>query len=152
VWLLGVRNAWHSVLEAWDRLRRQGLTPFSRPDMWGMYIYGTIVAGVGILTLTFLVIRLRRPRPALRQLIWQPGMMACTIITLLFPTLFFATDRRSGPLVWLFMSASVAAAWLAAWWGGRMRPEPGWIDRLGRGLGVCWIVFAGYPLFLLSQG
>ncbi|MDR3639463.1 MAG: hypothetical protein P4L84_37025 [Isosphaeraceae bacterium] len=152
VWLLGLRATSRSVAETWERLHQQGLTPISRPDMWVVHIYGLVVAGVGILTVTFLVIRVRQPRPALRQLIWQPGMMACTIISTLIPMLAVVTGRRSAPVFWLLMSASVASAWLAAWSFGRLRPEPGWIDRLGRVIGICWIVFAGYPLFLLIQG
>jgi hypothetical protein len=39
-----------------------------------------------------------------------------------------------------YAAAAVAGAWLvlalAGWW----RPEPGWIDRLGRVLGFLWIV------------
>ena len=152
VWLVGVRLTVRSLLDGWDKLRRLGVPPLSRPDMWVMYIYGTVVAAVGILTVTFLLIRLRKPRPALRRLIWQPGMMACTIISIFIPMLPVVTGRQSAHLLWLLMSMCVAFAWLAAWWCSRLQPEPGWIDRLGRVLGACWIAFGGYPLFLLSQG
>jgi hypothetical protein len=149
--LLGMRGTLRSVLEAWAKVRSQGFSPLSRPEMWAASLYALVVAGVGILTLTFLVIRLRKPRPALGCLIWQPGMLACTTICMFIPLLFVMTGRRSAPSLWLCMSASVALAWLAAWSSGRMRPEAGWIDRLGRVLGVCWIAFAVYPLWLLSQ-
>jgi hypothetical protein len=49
-----------------------------------------------------------------------------------------------------YPATAVAGAWLilllAGWW----RPEPSWIDRLGRVLGLGWIVLslslAGAPL------
>jgi hypothetical protein len=34
---------------------------------------------------------------------------------------------------------AVAGAWLALALGGRWRPEPSWIDRLGRAVGWLWI-------------
>lgn len=152
VWLLWTRTGLREVLAVWERLRRQGMAPLSRLDMWWVYVYGAIVGAVGLLTVAFLAIRLRRPRPALRGLIWQPGMMACSIILAYVPLLFAVTGRRAAPTLWLLMSASVAASWTAARLAGRLRPEPGWIDRLGRVLGTCWIVFAAYPLFLLWRG
>jgi hypothetical protein len=41
----------------------------------------------------------------------------------------------------------VAGAWIALGIAGRWRPEAGWIDRLGRAVGVFWIVGALYFLF-----
>jgi hypothetical protein len=38
--------------------------------------------------------------------------------------------------------ATVAAVWLVLATSGRWRPEKSWIDRLGRGLGVTWIVIS----------
>ncbi len=37
------------------------------------------------------------------------------------------------------ISTAVAAAWLLLAVSGRWRSEPGWLDRLGRGLGAYWI-------------
>jgi hypothetical protein len=34
---------------------------------------------------------------------------------------------------------AVAIAWAVLWRSGNWRPEPTWIDRLGRALGVIWI-------------
>ena len=154
VWSLGSRPTLRSFLEGWRKLRRQGLSLDSLSDLWQSWVvvYVSVVGGVGILTVAFLFIRLHRPRPALRRLIWQPGMMACTIIVAFIPMLFLVNHRVATPVLWLAMSAGVATAWLAAWSCGRLRPEPGWIDRLGRVLGACWIAFAAYPLFLLSRG
>lgn len=102
--------------------------------------------GVIVLTPLFLIIRLRGPRLELRRLIWQPGMMACSIACLAWLVVFIAGSYEPGGV--LCISGSVASAWLASWWSGRLRPEPGWIDRLGRVLGVCWILIAGYLRFV----
>ena len=37
-------------------------------------------------------------------------------------------------------SLAVAGAWLALALSGRWRPEPDWLDRAGRVLGLLWIV------------
>ena len=39
------------------------------------------------------------------------------------------------------IGSAVAVSWLILWLGGGWRAEPSWIDRLGRLLGVFWIVF-----------
>lgn len=40
-----------------------------------------------------------------------------------------------------FLGAAVVVTWFLIWRAGRWRPEPSWIDRLGRLLGDFWIVF-----------
>ena len=37
---------------------------------------------------------------------------------------------------------AVAGAWLSLWLSGRWRPEPTWIDRLGRTMAWLWLVLA----------
>jgi hypothetical protein len=37
---------------------------------------------------------------------------------------------------------AIAGAWLSLWLSGRWRPEPTWVDRLGRALGWLWLSFA----------
>jgi hypothetical protein len=39
------------------------------------------------------------------------------------------------------IGSAVAVSWLVLWLAGLWRTEPSWIDRLGRVLGVYWIVF-----------
>ena len=34
---------------------------------------------------------------------------------------------------------AVVLAWLLLWQGGRWKNDSGWLDRLGRVLGACWI-------------
>jgi hypothetical protein len=103
------------------------------------------------------VVRLRRPRPPLRSLVRQPGFVACSLplvvilaslplsllplsglaeqaIAIGFQTLLIAT----APLAWAFLMAS-----------GRWSPEPGWIDRLGRVLGLLAMLCAPAHLLLI---
>ncbi|MBX6311366.1 MAG: hypothetical protein IRY99_00355 [Isosphaeraceae bacterium] len=117
-------------------------------------------------TLAILVLRLRRPRPALHRLARQPGALACGAASLVWLVrwgllLGIAAMRgpaapalvgwgNSGSAPWwshalyrgaAACAAAVAGAWLAAVWGGWRRTEPGWIDRLGQLLGLAWIAF-----------
>jgi len=39
-----------------------------------------------------------------------------------------------------YAAAGVAGAWLILMLAGWWRPEPSWIDRLGRVLGLFWVV------------
>lgn len=109
--------------------------------------YGFQVAGAFLLGLTpaFLVIRLRRPRPPLRTLVRQPGMMAALAIVF---GLFWGT----GGLLWLlpgkvdaFTAAptaaggAVAVSWIVLALARSWKPEAGWVDRIGRALGCAAI-------------
>lgn len=47
------------------------------------------------------------------------------------------------------MASAVIGAWLMLWLGGLGRAEPGWIDRIGRIIGVLWI--ARPFLFYLTE-
>ena len=40
-----------------------------------------------------------------------------------------------------FIGPAVAVTWFLLWLGGGWRAEPGWIDRLGRLLGIFWVAF-----------
>jgi hypothetical protein len=40
------------------------------------------------------------------------------------------------------LARAVVVAWVILLLSGRWRSEPSWIDRLGRALGVFWIVWA----------
>jgi len=115
-------------------------------------------------TLACLVVRLRKPRPTVRLLTRQPGMVACStaaiilslrlvnlVITLIVHVLCVPADPVRGWLSWWFedagelplipseMGCGVAAAWIIQAVGGRWRAEPSWIDRMGRILGMFWI-------------
>jgi hypothetical protein len=112
-------------------------------------------------TTALLVLRLLRPRPPAIRLARQPGFVACLTASLaLFVggSMTFSTVSRNSTAPWrgLYVSDiftylfqpferaeagfAVAASWLVLILGRRWRPEPSWIDRLGRAVGVYWIV------------
>jgi len=106
-------------------------------------------------TLAFIPLRLRRPRPPLRRLMGQPGMAACcavAIVTAIDATSWTIYGMQIDPqharemLARYWRGASqhpgpaVAVTWLGLALSRRWRPEPGWIDRLGRVVGVLWLL------------
>lgn len=107
------------------------------------------------LTVAFLLIRLRQPRPRFRRLMRQPGMAAgiaaasAMIVGVVLIAAAFALVgmpareiRYRGWFLPIFAPAggAVAAVWLFLALARVGRPEAGWIDRLGRALGGYWIV------------
>ena len=48
-----------------------------------------------------------------------------------------------GPTPGVALALAIPCAWSVLGVLGLLRPERGWIDRLGRGLGVCWVVQIG---------
>jgi hypothetical protein len=117
----------------------------------------------------FLAIRLRGPRPPRPRLTTQPGLVACAAVTLVLALGEFEY------LVWVKLGGidnpfregfnyesflvltdgvgyafqrngyAVAAAWLTLMIGRRWRPEPSWVDRSGRVIGVFWLLMI--PLY-----
>jgi hypothetical protein len=94
----------------------------------------------------------------------RPGYVACLIATaLIAPSLaivgLMAALTGSPPkdyvpkllLSALLAGAAIVASWLTMRWFGVWKPEPVWYDRLGRTVGIMWIVMgamSGY--FVLS--
>jgi hypothetical protein len=122
----------------------------------------------GAMSLALLALRLVRPRPGLRRLARQPGLVACAVFAVdsILVALFAMTNRTGGRFFfadamwilhgqwvlrtnyfWPQAGSAVGGAWIALALGGRWKAEPSWIDRAGRALGVYWI--ATY-LFLWS--
>ena len=118
-----------------------------------------------VLTVCYFPIRLRGPRPPLSVIRRQPGMVACAAACLSvgfggllsLPGVARALSRGSSQPVALIVGASVsnlvvahavAGAWLALCLSGAWRSERGWIDAMGRGLGIYWI---GSLIFLNCQ-
>ena len=123
-------------------------------------------------SLAFLILRLRRPRPMLRRLARQPGMVACTVATVVLGIKLINYLSVAGVLAidlssataWYYLSeevssdefpfvpsevgCAVAAAWTIQAIGGRWRPEPSWIDRLGGLLGAFWIMTIPFSWFV----
>ena len=106
-------------------------------------------------TLAFIPLRLRRPRPTLSRLMLQPGMAACcavAVVTLMDGISWGIYGLKIDPKYatsmvsryWRGVSdhlgPAVVATWLGLFLSRRWRPEPGWIDRLGRVIGWLWLL------------
>jgi hypothetical protein len=117
-------------------------------------------------SLAVLAVRLRRPLPLKRWLFWQPGASACGVAStalVVAGSLYLAANGLSylsGGRTPAFLSRQiqedlmpehltaaataigygVAGTWIALATKRRWRPEPDWIDGLGRLVGVGWIV------------
>ncbi len=109
--------------------------------------------------IALLLLQYQRPHPRRGRLARRPGHSACCIaaVALVVGTVheltrFAFRDLTGRPLSfhqsWVTVSArvgpAVAGAWLLLVLSGRWKSDPGWIDRLGRLLGCCWI---GWLLF-----
>ncbi|MGO9466628.1 MAG: hypothetical protein ACLQIB_18315 [Isosphaeraceae bacterium] len=123
-------------------------------------------------SLAFLVTRFRAPRPRLRRLRMQPGLIAAvsalsvlTIesVVLIGSAWFDGRFNFSSPLrinafvvngvVMLAHHAgwAVAVSWLTLVLIGRWRPERSWIDRWGRVLGYTWIIVGPVASLLIDH-
>jgi hypothetical protein len=116
--------------------------------------------------LALLSIRLISPRPRLRRLASQPGMMAVcsSIMVLAVLGLFFicvilvsgGLSRAEEAVEYTFYSLpvlfglTVAASWMSLLVGRRWRAERSWVDRAGRALGCVWIVAGLLMIYFLA--
>jgi len=135
----------------------------------------TISFAAAMWSLAGLVLRLRQPRPDVRFLTRQPGMVACmaAAVVLAIRLINFGSVLSilviDGAYFWPGMSAldwdpenwrgipseigcAVAAAWIIQAAGGRWRSEPSWIDRMGRILGIYWILTIPFAWFSVHIG
>jgi hypothetical protein len=100
-----------------------------------------------VASLAFLVMRLRRPRPPLGPLVRQPGMVGLQAMWAgLLGSVILDGHRFAPALGILALAVPVPAAWAALALTGRWSPEPGWIDRFGRALGVRWCLLVAFYL------
>jgi hypothetical protein len=123
-----------------------------RNTLWyGFQLAQGILAGMWI---PFLVLRLRRPRPPLREVLFYPGTVAWLAMAV---GLFWVT----GYLLMLFpegvdsftaapiaAGGTVAVVWAILVLTRNWKPEPGWVDELGRLLGCAAIGNALLGLFV----
>lgn len=107
------------------------------------YLSGLMTNPLIGLTLALIWIRLRRPRPPGRAIARQPGFAACAAALVGF-FLGLEASYLLGAAVRpeLAVGAAVGATWVALLVTRRWAAEPGWIDRLGRGVGLGWIAVA----------
>lgn len=128
------------------------------PLFWGAtqyYVRNTLSYGfqasemfiVGM-TPAFFVLRLRRPRPAPRALLCQPGTVAglAIVFGLLWGTggllLLFPSGIDSMTAAPIAIASTVALGWGFLGLSRMWTPEAGWIDLMGRVLG-CAAIGAG---------
>ena len=96
----------------------------------------------------FLIVRLRRPRVALRSMICQPGFAACAapvvVVLAAMPLTIYPLRGSAGEAVELGIQVLLVTAAPLAWAfliaTRQWNPEPSWIDRLGRILGVLGMI------------
>lgn len=155
--------SWPAALEDWRSIE-QSAADGSGINLEAVANWGFILA---LLTLPLAVswtaaltfIRLLGPRPSLSRVARQPGFAATGAATL---ALLFAGLQGIGValtfgwqaaleliivqgsflLVMTSPGPAVAAAWLMLAVTRRWKAERSWIDRLGRAVGVCWLVAA----------
>lgn len=133
---------------------------------WAATMNGFVLAlpCVLILTFTWLVLRLRGPRPPWRRVACLPGttavLTAAFSLTLFAPfvvMILLAAARRLGSYseLWKESAAgmielaalstpvigfSILSAWVLLVVQRRWRCERSWLDRMGRALGMAWIM------------
>jgi hypothetical protein len=94
---------------------------------------------------TFLILRLRQPRPPLRALLGQPGTVAslAMIFGLFWGTgcllLLFPERVDSMTAAAIAVGGTVTAAWVILALSRSWESDPGWVDRLGQLLGCAAI-------------
>jgi hypothetical protein len=147
LWMAVMRPRWTEFQMVW--------TGIGKAPTWRSYV-GIAASGLSLslwmLNLAYLVMRLIPPRPRASILIRQPGMLLLGVeIALVFVLMLLSTVI---PLVaWtnLLIAPALGLSWFAACRRYRSCAEPGWIEGVGRFIGVGWIVTtaAHYPLYLL---
>ena len=106
--------------------------------------------------LALLVLQYRGPHPGRWRLARRPGHVACLVAMValavgglhhLVQYVFQDESHRPFSCHQLWITASVhvgptiAGTWLLLAMSGRWKSDPGWMDRLGRGLGWLWIAW-----------
>jgi hypothetical protein len=131
----------------------------TRPDRIARLADGTRLASCLVLawTMAFLPIRMRMPRPPWREVLRQPGLVACCAVCLsvvvgtitVVPLVVFASAKLDSFSVQNIavsvmsnqsIAHAVAAAWMALAFSGVGRSDGGWVDRLGMALGTFWVL------------
>ena len=146
-WMALMRPRWNQFQMVWTGIRKV--------PTWQSYI-GIAQSGLALslwmLTLAYLVMRLIPPRLPKSDLFRQPGMLLLGLMVGLVILLMFLSAFV--PLVaWtnVIIALTLGLSWLAACRRYRSRAESGWIEGMGRFVGVGWVVStaATYPLYLL---
>jgi hypothetical protein len=164
LWLVQIRGWMRD--SAYEQIRLQPPVTSNRSiaDFAVSFFALSIKYLVVTLTLTYMILRLRRPRPPVWDLCWQPGMLTSLIVLSyhLVLSLCFLVSHVIHSILYLTLNPLfgdrsefhylpgflVACGWGAAKLMGQFRPEPGWIEWLGRALGLGWMT-AGILLYFV---
>jgi hypothetical protein len=104
------------------------------------------------LSIGYLLVRSRRPRPDALQLLMQPGVIASVFALATMTSLGVVVGAEAlfrgdaFPFAALIealsvsIGAMIAGMWLILWSFGFGRAEPGWLDSIGRLLAAGWTV------------
>jgi hypothetical protein len=161
-----LRESFRECLDQYTGKDRLGVT--QEAAFLGLLTAWLIMPLGAMWTLALIPIRLLGPRPGLRRLARQPGMMAtfaagativflglCVMVAVLLaePTVIdLLSVSTSGACFCapMFVGWSVLISWTSLLLGRRWSAEATWVDRLGRAAGLCWIVtgFAVASLFV----
>jgi hypothetical protein len=141
-------NLWRDLRPPVDKITGRINWPQHQLSSILMYANDVMVAFLVCMSVAFLIIRLRRPRPPLRVLIRQPGVAAHEALLIaniggrfIVQAAGLPLVGRSGSLLFGFVLVSaIPLAWVYLALSGKGCWERGWIDLLGRILGAGWTV------------
>jgi hypothetical protein len=128
-------------------------------QLWAERVPWLIIPGISVVVLpiTWMVVALRvlGPQVPRRRLFYPPGIAACLSVSAasLLSVCFgwdqpFITGTGSSGIISIAalravqplpLAAAVAGTWLVLAFDRRWRPEPSWIDRMARCVGVYWL-------------
>jgi len=154
--LVAVAAAWTAVIRPrWNQFQAVWMDSRKVPP-WQAYLgmaHSGLAVSLWMLVLAYLVMRFLPPRPPRSDLLRQPGMLflglfAGLAILLMFLSAFIPLRGWTNGIEAL----TLGLAWLSACRRHRSRAEPGWIEVVGRLVGVGWIVCIAtvYPVYLLT--
>jgi hypothetical protein len=152
-----VRTRWISLHMIW-MTRSKGIPWFDHARM----VHAGLTDALLMLAVAYVWIRLIPPRLPRSDLVRQPGMLFLGLMIGLMVGLWILVVDLSvfvprvdlTKLAWtnMIMALALGLSWGAARRRYRSRAEPGWIEGLGRfvGVGLVVAIAASYPLYLLA--
>ncbi len=119
---------------------------------YAIMINAGLTQAVQMLALAYVLIRLIPPRLPRSDLLRQPGMLLLELMIGL-SIVWFALSGYIELWANMIIALALGLSWVAACRRYRSRAEPGWIEGLGRavGVGVVVSIAAICPLYLLAS-